>query len=116
MLKDMKTQCHLKPGQKGTKRLLEQYGTSLVCVRYRYDENRGVRLKTVEIIIEEKPWKQPRFKDGDIAPVLVNYDETELREQLRKLRARWSPEEKLWFVPYRLIRGTELEKRIPEEI
>lgn len=116
MLKDMKTHCHLKPGQKGTKRLLEQYGTSLVCVRYRYDENRGVRLKTVEIIIEEKPLKQPRFKDGDIAPVLVNYDETELREQLRKMRARWSPEEKLWFVPYRLIRGTELEKRIPEEI
>ncbi len=111
----MKTHCHLKPGQKGTKRLLEQYGKSLVCVRYRYDESRGIRLKTVELIVEEKPWGPTRFKDGDIVPVLVGYDETELREQLRKLRARWSPEEKLWFVPYRLIRGTELEKRIPEE-
>lgn len=114
MLKDMKTVCHLKPGQKGTKRLLEQYGKSLVCVRYRYDESRGIRLKTIEIVVEEKPWRQPLFKDGDIAPVLVGFDETELRERLRKMRARWSPEEKLWFVPYRLIRGTELEKRIPE--
>ncbi len=114
MLKDMKTRCHLKPGQKGTRRLLEQYGKSLVCVRYRYDESRGVRLKTIEIVVEEKPWRQSRFKDGDIVPVLVGYDETELRERLRKMRARWSPEEKLWFVPYRLIRGTELEKRIPE--
>jgi hypothetical protein len=27
---------HLKPGQKGTKHLVEQYGDRLVCVRYRY--------------------------------------------------------------------------------
>lgn len=42
MLKDMKTHTHLKPGQKGTKRLVEQYGDALLCVRYRYDEVRGV--------------------------------------------------------------------------
>lgn len=116
MLKDMKTHCHLKPGQKGTKRLLEQYGESLLCVRYRYDKNRGVRLKTVEIIVDEKPWQQPFcFHDGDMAPVAVGYDETDLRERLRKLKARWDPQEKVWLVPYRLIRGTELETRIPEE-
>ena len=54
MLRDMKTQTHLKPGQKGTKRLVEKYGDSLLCVRYRYDEIRGIRLKTVEIVVEEK--------------------------------------------------------------
>ncbi|WP_012645355.1 hypothetical protein [Geotalea daltonii] len=32
MLKDMKTQTHLKPGQKGTKRLVEKYGESLLCI------------------------------------------------------------------------------------
>ncbi len=37
MLKEMKTQIHLKPGQKGTKRLVEKYGDALLCVRYRYD-------------------------------------------------------------------------------
>jgi hypothetical protein len=42
MLKEMKSHCHLKPGQKGTKRLVEQYGESLLRVRYRYDETRGV--------------------------------------------------------------------------
>ncbi|GLI37297.1 hypothetical protein KI811_17370 [Geobacter hydrogenophilus] len=116
MLKEMKTHCHLKPGQKGTRRLVEQYGKSLLCVRYRYDENRGVRLKTVEIIVEEKPWQPPfRFRDGDIAPVKVEFGETELREKLRKARAKWDPQAKLWLVPYRLIRGTELETRIPEE-
>jgi hypothetical protein len=34
---------HLKPGQEGTKRLLAQYGDSLICVRYRYDAQRNRR-------------------------------------------------------------------------
>jgi hypothetical protein len=33
----------LKPGQKGTKRLLAQYGDRLICVRYRYDAEVAVR-------------------------------------------------------------------------
>jgi len=36
---------HLKPGQKGTKQLLAQYGDRLICVRYRYDVQRKKRLK-----------------------------------------------------------------------
>lgn len=116
MLKDMKSHCHLKPGQKGTKRLVEQYGESLLCVRYRYDENRKVRLKTVEIIVEEKPWQPPfSFRDNDIAPITVAFEETELRAKLHKMPAKWDPIAKVWLVPYRLIRGTELESRIPEE-
>ena len=93
-------------------RLQEKYGDALLCVRYRYDENREVKLKTVEIIVEEKPLRIPRFKDGDVVPVAVTYDEMEFREQLRKMRAKWDPQVKLWFVPFRLIRGTPLESRI----
>jgi len=112
MLKDMKSYNHLKPGQKGTKRLVEQYGDALLCVRYRYDEKRGIRLKTVEIVVEEWTSIPSRFKDGDIVSVSVHFEEIELREQLRTLRARWDAQAKLWFVPYRLIRGTPLEARI----
>ena len=116
MMKDMKSYCHLKPGQNGTKRLVEQYGEALLCVRYRYDANRGVRLKTIELVVEEKPWQPPfRFKDDDIAPVVIGFNEIALRDKLRKLRATWDPHEKLWLVRFGLIRGTELETRIPEE-
>ena len=115
MLKEMKTHNHLKPGQKGTKRLVEKYGDALVCVRYRIDERRGVRLKTVEIVIEEKPWQQPfRFRDGDIVPVPVTYEEKALWEKLRKAGGRWDPLTKVWLVPYGFVRGTELEARISE--
>jgi len=53
MLKEMKVYAHLKPGQDDTKRLVDQYGEKLLCVRYRFDETRGIKLKTVEIIVDE---------------------------------------------------------------
>lgn len=72
LLKNMKMQTHLKPGQKGTKRLVAEYGQSLVCVRYRYDQVRWVRLKTSWLswrksIIEEKVWPlAPEHGDVDL--------------------------------------------------
>ena len=106
----------LKAGQKGTKELLEKYGAALLYVRYRYDEARGVRLKTVELVIEEKQWQPPfRWRDSDIVPVAVSYAEKPLREKLKALGGRWEPENKHWRVPYGLIRGTELEARIPSD-
>lgn len=48
------TRLKLKPGQKGTKALVEKYGDALVCVRYRYDEASRTRIKTVELVVEKK--------------------------------------------------------------
>jgi hypothetical protein len=112
LLKEMKTYAHLKPGQRGTLRLQQQYGNALLCVRYRYDEARGMKIKTVEIIVEEKPLLHSRFKSDDYVPVSVGYHEKELRELLRKCRARWEPEQKVWYVRYELIRRTPLEARV----
>ena len=55
----MRTFSHLKPGQKGTKQLLTQYGNRLVCVRYRYDVQRKKRFKTVKVITAEREWELP---------------------------------------------------------
>jgi hypothetical protein len=49
----MQIRLTLKPGQKGTKKLLRRYGDKLVCVRYRYDPQNKKRYKTVELIEEE---------------------------------------------------------------
>ena len=109
----MKSRLNLKPGQKGTKHLVEKYGKSLLYVRYRYDESRGVRLKTVEIVVEEKPWRPAcRHRDEDIVSVMVAFNEKTLRDKLKAMGGRWEPETKLWLVPYCSVRGTELEERI----
>lgn len=55
----------LKPGQKGTKKLVAEHGDALVCVRYRYDEASSTRFKTVELIVEKKhgaPWREYLMK------------------------------------------------------
>ena len=111
----MKSRLNLRAGQKGTKKLVERFGDSLLYVRYRYDEKRGVRLKTVELVIEEIPWQPAvKIKDTDIVPVAVGYSENDLRQQLKDAGGIWNPEAKLWYVSYGAIKGTELEKRIPE--
>ena len=80
----------------------------MLCVRYRYDETRKARFKTVKLIVEERPWEPPfRFRDDDFAPVTVKFDEKDLRERLRKAPAKWDPEAKVWMVPYGKIRGTD---------
>jgi hypothetical protein len=57
----MQTRLSLRPGQKGTKKLVIEYGDRLVAVRYRYDVDRQRRYKTVELVVEESPWS-PRIK------------------------------------------------------
>lgn len=61
----MRTRLKLKPGQRGTKKLQALYGDRLVCVRYRYDAEQGRRLKTIELIVEEKEWS-PRNRDESV--------------------------------------------------
>ena len=48
----------------------------------RYEPERGVRLKTVEIVVEEKPWRpRARFSEEEIVKVMVAYSEQDLRRQ-----------------------------------
>lgn len=49
-------QTHTGTGQKGTKNLLRQYSSQLVCVRYRYDADSRLRFPRVELIIEQASW------------------------------------------------------------
>lgn len=96
---------------------MEKYGTSLIYVRYRYDEDRGIRRTTVELVEEEMPWRpRKRRRDGDIVEVSIGYREKAERELLKGLGGRWDPEAKLWRVVYGAIKGTGLEKRIMPQV
>lgn len=113
----MKTRVNLKPGQKGTKRLMEQYGDALICVRYRYDAETQKQYKTVEIIVSESEWTPPpaKYPDGTLVPLKIGIKETALQEQVRSVGGRWNKEQKVWLVPYGCIAGTKLEKLIVVE-
>jgi len=92
MLKDMKAHKHLKPGENGTLQLVERYGDSLLCVRYRYDAIRDMRIKTAEIIVDEKPGKgMPRIRETDSVLVEVPFSMKALRDRLKAVGAKWDP-------------------------
>ncbi len=110
----MITRLKLKPGQKGTKALVEKYGDALVCVRYRYDEASRTRIKTVELIVEKKelPARRQKVTDDVLVPVRIAYGERELGKMAKMMGGKWDPDVKLWYIPYGKIKGTELEKHI----
>ena len=116
MLKEMKAYGHLKPGQKGTHRLVARFGAALVCVRYRYDERTGDNLTTAEVIVDRRPRSAPRYRDADMVAVAVSFTETALRDKLKAAGGRWNPEERVWQVCFGAIRGdTALVERILRE-
>lgn len=113
----MKTRVILKPGQKGTKRLVEQYGEALICVRYRYDAKAHKQYKTAEIIVSATEWTPPpaKYSDGTLVPLKIGIEETSIQKQVRSVGGRWNKEKRLWLVPYGCIAGTKLEKFIAVE-
>jgi hypothetical protein len=113
----MRTLLHLKPGQKGTKQLLTQYGDRLVCVRYRYDAQRKRRFKTVELIVAEREWEPPppRYAADTIVRVHVGFAEVEMRDQVKQAGGKWNPSRKIWELRYGQVVGLKLEGRIVEE-
>jgi len=96
----METRLTRRPGQPGTKKLLARYGERLVAVRYRYDETRNCRHKTVELIVETVPWnsqpRTPRMRDEEMAVVQIAYPETDLRDRAKRLGALWRPPQRVW--------------------
>lgn len=111
ILGGMRTRLKLKPGQRGTKKLLQQYGARLICVRYRYDEDRQRRYKTVELIVDEVEWR-PRLRPGTIVYLRVAWDEKDIQAKIRQTGGRWNGQKRYWELRYDLAQKLGLENRI----
>jgi hypothetical protein len=104
----------LAPGKKGTKKLLSQYGSQLVCVRYRYDAERCLRFTTVELIIAQAPWSPTptRMAGTTLVGVRVSAKEVELQRQVKKAGGRWNLAARVWEMPYSRAMALGLKDRI----
>lgn len=113
----MRTRLNLKPGQRGTKQLLAQYGDRLICVRYRYDAQRKKRLKTVELLVTERDWepRPPRMANDRTVAVRVAFAEAAIRAQLKQAGGKWNPERKLWEIRCDQALALGLAARIVDE-
>jgi len=112
----MRTSMHLKPGRKGTKQLLAQYGDRLVCVRYRHDTQQKKRFKTVELIVAEWAWEPPvpQIPADQIVALRIGFAEVDLRERVKQAGGKWNPRQKVWELCYGQVVALHLEARIVE--
>lgn len=94
----MQARRTLAPGQKGAKRFLDRYGEQLVCVRYRYDEQRRKRFTTVEIIVEESGWSLP--EKPAIVGLRVELQETSLHRRVKQAGGKWNSTKRVWEIHY----------------
>jgi hypothetical protein len=108
----MQSRSKLKPGQKGTKKLVELYGSRLVCVRYRYDEGSQKRFKTAEIIVDEVPWMPKPPKEPVIVDLQIAWGETDLARKVKAAGGKWNRAKRLWEIPADQALALGLEDRI----
>ena len=110
------TRLSLAPGQNGTKKLVAEYGDRLVRVRYRYDAERSLRLKTVELIVETVAWKprgRARRRDpSDLVGVAIAYQDTNLRERIKAAGGIWRPRQRVWEIDWKTVRELGIEDRV----
>src|SRR3989441_10407806 len=112
-----RVRLHLKPGQKGTKQLLAQYGDRLICVRYRYDAQRKKRFKTVELLVAERDWEppRPRFAHDQIVGLRVIFADMAVRDRVKQAGGTWNPERRVWQLRYDRVVALGLHGRIVDE-
>jgi len=117
----METRVTLRPGEKGTKALVAEYGDRLICVRYRYDAAARLRYKTVELVVEQVAWEPGgRYAGSEGRPgrppclvgVRVAYQDRALQQRIRQVGGRWVRKLGLWVLPLAAAKRLKLEDRL----
>lgn len=113
----MKYKRKLKAGQKGTKKLVKKYGEKLLNVRYIYDTEKHIVMKTAEILVEKKSWYPDKKKIpyNKRVHLRIDYGEVHLGRMVKAAGGLWNKERGYWELPYREAVALGLDKRIIDE-
>ena len=89
-----------------------------MCIRYRYDEPRRKRLKTVELIVDEIDWEPggTKMRGETLVGLRLDWRELELRDRVKTAGARWDPARRLWKLRYDRVVALGLEGRITRDV
>ena len=101
-------------GRAGTKKMMEKYGDRLLNVRYVYNAEKGIRMKTVELMEEQKPWSDKRqyIPSNKVMHLRVAYGEVQIGHLIKSCGGYWNKDKSYWELPYREVVSLGLDKRI----
>lgn len=113
----MRARSTLRPGQPGTRKLVQEYGERLLRVRYRCDALKRKRYTTAEIIVDQSDWDPLPSKVArrEKVAVRIGVAETRLREKVKAAGGRWDPARRLWFLPMEQVLQLGLADRVEQE-
>ena len=112
----------LSPGDPGTKQHLRRFGEKLVCVRYRYNDEKKQRYTTVEVIVDQRSYLHYHAKaenkvqgksEGDYQVYLkIPYNDFETRIKIKKAGGYWDTSQKAWKLDKQTAIALGLKDRI----
>ena len=103
----------ISAGKPGTKKITEQYGDDLVCVRYKYDREKRIKYKTVELIIDRGLWNPDLAKkNSKKVEVIIYFNEIELSKKIKAAGGNWNPKEKVWEINFKTAKELGVTDRI----
>lgn len=109
----MEVRTTLRPGNKGTRALLRKYGKRLISVRYRYDRDKGMCYKTVELVEECWAWDPTLNYHPDRQVALrIHFSEETLRQAIKARGGKWDQKNKLWWLDWHSVVELSLESRL----
>jgi hypothetical protein len=110
----MRARSKLKPGQPGTRKLVQQYGDRLLCVRYHYGALKRRRYTTAEVIVSKPDWDPLPSTTArrQRMPVRIDVRETQLREKVKAAGGRWDPDKRVWQLPMEQVLQLGLAARV----
>jgi len=93
---------------------------SLYVLRYRYDDIKRKRYKTVELIIDEVDW-EPETRERNVSPrrivaIRVDPSEIKIKDRIKEEGGKWNRHKRRWEAGYDDVIRMGLKKRIVEII
>jgi len=76
----------MRPGDRGTAKLVRDWGDRVVAVRYRYSNSPPTRFTTIELVVASAPWTPTASRS---VLVEVRSWEGDLREKIRAAGGRF---------------------------
>ena len=83
----------IKPSERGAIKIARNYGSELLCVRYRENPDGTERLTTVELVVERVMIQK---RDDPIVSFKIKAEEIDLRHLAQSKKATYDSRNQMW--------------------
>jgi hypothetical protein len=102
----------IKAGERGTKKLVKEFGSNLLNVRIYYDIKRKRKIRTIELLVDENEWVPTKINPAKIVKLKVNWGEPEIARKIKANGGIWNKEKKVWEIAFGKVKDLGLQSRM----